>query len=1069
MIKTQRGRVTAALIATAAIGATAGVWMHASTRIPSAIDALVAARRSEQTIDARLSASFLWVPSAFPTPHRAKSKSLQRVMAETHGRLDPVSLHAAGVAHLLAGHDQVALTLLRRASREHPTTQTANDHAAALITASIAEDRPDLLVEALAAADQALDLDRRFPPALFNRAVVIERLYLRTQAEKAWSEYLAVDADSQWAAEARRRRNHSAPTRTKPARARQRLAEIAFRNGDRESLQRFVDDFRGYSYRFTEGPTLCDWAEASARGDEAEAEQKLAFARAVGKESSELTGDRFLSDTVGFIDASTGTVRKNLIEGYVAYGKGRRALARGSISEANSLLNSAKASFRSAGSPMSYAAEAWGAQALFAHGRGTEARKIVRVLRSTETAARYPTFRAMLQSHLGTSEMSDGYWSAALVALQQAATSYAALGDRAAEARVHNAIATAYASVGNRRLAWQERMVALRMDPEDLANEGVATIAQAARYETLANRPHVGLSLLELAAGRIDAPYNPWPLFEVHRARASMWTRRGDHQRAFAALEQARKVASQSPHANVTRWLNVTEAEVIAATDPLRALQLLDSARSAPSLEPFERGELIPQLELQRARVLRRLARPEEAIDALRSGIEAVANRRTFVIEEEMRTSVLDFAEPLFRELVDILASTGATEAAFDYADRWRARTLLDSLAIDQTPSRSDTPILPLVRTALPPKTAILEYVILENRLLIFCVTGNGLDLFTVPISKDHLRDTVDTFATSIQSRTAIESLTPSSTAVYDILIRPAELALSNVSTIVFVPDLFLQRVAFAALYDDERFLIEKSSLAVSPSAQLVVALGYRAPRTATRDVLVIGNPDTHGALGKLDAAERESRLVASLYPLRSIALGPEATRDRFLSEWGMSRVVHFAGHAANARANAVTTSLALSGYEDASFVSVHDIMQLSPVTVADEEASLFLDPEPPATRLVVLAACETFAGRDEHLEGTPTLAHAFLAAGVPSVVGALWKIEDDDAHTLFTTFHRHVANGVPVGKALRQAQIAMLYGNDEGQRHPSSWAGITLAGVPTLTISSATIEARKQRVADLH
>lgn len=182
-----------------------------------------------------------------------------------------------------------------------------------------------------------------------------------------------------------------------------------------------------------------------------------------------------------------------------------------------------------------------------------------------------------------------------------------------------------------------------------------------------------------------------------------------------------------------------------------------------------------------------------------------------------------------------------------------------------------------------------------------------------------------------------------------------------------------------------------------------------------------------------------------------------------------MSRVVHFAGHAANVRSNASTTSLALSGHEDASYVSVHDIARLSQTSNRDDDSFRFEVPEPPATRLVVLAACETFAGRDEHLEGTPTLAHAFLAAGVPTVVGTLWKIDDRSAHALFTTFHRHVAGGAPAGDALRLAQLALLRGGDRGQRRPSSWAGVTLAGVPSLTVSRrATDVARQQHVADL-
>lgn len=1067
MAHKQRGRITATLLATAAIGATAAVWMRASTLRTGTL--AIVAPRLERTIDARLSASFPWVPQKWPTP-RERTERLSRVIAETTDATDAVSLHAEGLAHLLAGDDDAALTLLRRAARVHPTPQTQSDYAAALITASVAEARPDYLVEALAAVDHALELDRRFPPALFNRAVVIEKLCLRQPAANAWGEYLHVDSDSQWGGEARRRRSDTAWTPAPNAATRQRIAELAFRKDDRESLQRFVEEFRGYSYGFVEGPILSAWADASAQGNHAEARMQLAYARAIAKELLSLTGDSFLSDTVSLINASSGEVRQHLIEGHVAYGKGRRALRDGRTAEAERLLRLATTHFQRTGSPMTYGAQAWMAETIRSQGRGTEGRQILRTLR-TGAAARHPMFQAMLQRHLGRSEMLDGHWSAAFVALRQAAGNYAALGDRTSEAGLHNAIANAYASIGNRRLSWQERMVALRMDPDLFA------ISQAARYETLSNRPDIGLSLLELGAS-LDS--HSASSFEVHRARASMWSRRGDHERASKALEQARAVVRRPNDLSTLLifacWLKVTEAEIIADNDPTRALQLLDAARTEPQIQQFERGELFPQLELQRARALRRLERPEEAINALLSGIKAVESRRTYVIEEEMRTSVLDFAQPLFRELVDTLASIGATDRAFEYADRWRARTLLDSLAVGENPPTENTPTLPQLRASLPPQAAVLQYVILEKRLLIFCITSTGAELASVPISEDRLRDTVDTFTRSLHRSAGIAEVKTSAAAARDILISPIESALRGVTTVVFVPDGFLQRMPFAALYDrsNERFLVEQYSSSVSPSAQLVVALQSRAPRGAIQDVLVIGNPDTHGALGTLAAAEREARSVASLYPVRSIALGPEATRERFLSEWGMSRIVHFAGHAANARENASTTSLALSGFDDASFVSVHDILRLSrwgkyhdinPASIGldNVEESLFLDPpEPPATRLVVLAACETFAGRDEHLEGTPTLAHAFLAAGVPMVVGTLWEIDDESASTLFTMFHRDVAEGTKVGNALRRAQLAMLHGADLSQSHPAAWAGVTLAGVPMLAVAVSTADAKR-------
>lgn len=75
----------------------------------------------------------------------------------------------------------------------------------------LARDRPD---EALEEFAKALSARPKDPAALFNRALALDVLLLDGQAAAAWDAYLAVDAESGWANEARQRKD--AP-RTVPA------------------------------------------------------------------------------------------------------------------------------------------------------------------------------------------------------------------------------------------------------------------------------------------------------------------------------------------------------------------------------------------------------------------------------------------------------------------------------------------------------------------------------------------------------------------------------------------------------------------------------------------------------------------------------------------------------------------------------------------------------------------------------------------------------------------------------------------------------------------------------------
>ena len=52
-------------------------------------------------------------------------------------------------------------------------------------------------------ADRALRIDAGFAEARFNRALILERMGRRAEAEDAWRQFLALDDRSPWAAEAR--------------------------------------------------------------------------------------------------------------------------------------------------------------------------------------------------------------------------------------------------------------------------------------------------------------------------------------------------------------------------------------------------------------------------------------------------------------------------------------------------------------------------------------------------------------------------------------------------------------------------------------------------------------------------------------------------------------------------------------------------------------------------------------------------------------------------------------------------------------------------------------------------
>jgi tetratricopeptide (TPR) repeat protein len=96
-------------------------------------------------------------------------------------------------------------------------------------------------------------------------------------------------------------------------------------------------------------------------------------------------------------------------------------------------------------------------------------------------------------------------------------------------------------------------------------------------------------------------------------------------------------------------------------------------------------------------------------------------------------------------------------------------------------------------------------------------------------------------------------------------------------------------------------------------------------------------------------------------------------------------------------------------------------------------------------TNLVVLSACETALGEQSEGDELVGLTRAFLYAGTPSVVTTLWSIDDAASGFLMEAFYRHLRDGLTNAEALRAAQLEVLA--EYGWQTPYYWAAFSLTG----------------------
>ncbi|HVR39583.1 MAG TPA: tetratricopeptide repeat protein [Thermoanaerobaculia bacterium] len=173
------------------------------------------APRDERVVEPRLTGGFAYAPYRGPMRANetatnegrlrlggAAGEAIERAKRDSSSEAQ----RAAAIALVLIDRPAEAIDRLQRQAKRSPNdVRVWSDLAAACYVAAVDLRRPSLLPEALAAADRALRIDPQSHEALFNRALILDRLGRWRDARAAWERYLAVDASSPWANEARRR------------------------------------------------------------------------------------------------------------------------------------------------------------------------------------------------------------------------------------------------------------------------------------------------------------------------------------------------------------------------------------------------------------------------------------------------------------------------------------------------------------------------------------------------------------------------------------------------------------------------------------------------------------------------------------------------------------------------------------------------------------------------------------------------------------------------------------------------------------------------------------------------
>lgn len=986
------------------------------------------------------------------SPDLERLRSVLRRIPRELSQRPHEALSILAIAGLLDGNLDRAVGGLAQAIHKHRDDAALwSDLSALYLARAEAEKHPADVLESLSAALKAVALKPDLREARFNLALTLERFSLDTQARAGWNAYLKLDPESPWAREAE---EHLRALAGPPQGEWDPLSlETACLRGDERTAGALVARYRQPARLYAEKKLLASWAEAREAGRFEESSQALSVARCIGAALATVNGDHLVEDAVAVIDeALADAVHPErgaaLAAGHRLYGEGLRLADQELDSKALPRFQQAAQRLKASGSPFEARAQVRAAVCEGYLGRQDAVLSRLGRLREWIAGERYPNLAGDLLWGLARARSRKADFSGAIDSFSAALSRFSSTGELENVAFLHYLIAECLRYLGDTQQAWIHRYEGLR------AARGVPrgtwyhnTLLDSAEAALSQGKPDIALLFQnEMVSGALSGA-DPVLITESLLRRSRTRCRLGGVETADPDFTKIRlwlpRIASPERRSFLASQLDATEGECRIGSDPDRAIALLGSAIAY--VEGREDRYRLPGLYSRRASALVAAGLFDAAERDLEAGLQEVEAQRAEVADERLRTSYLDQAQGLFDAMIRFQIQTrNRWDLALEYSERSRGRTLLDALERASSGPGGE-PVLSAeeIRSRLPEGVALVEYSLTSDVLFAWIVSRESIDLVEVPVDENRLQARVRLFRSSLTQRSDRETAKLSS-ALYEVLVRPVLQKTAPQKSLVFVPDKLLHLVPFAALLDAEtgHYLAEDRRISFAPSATVFLHALERSEELSGKTgsgVLVMGDPGLDPRISRdfpaLPGARGEVERVAALWQAQAVR-GERASRSAFLDEAPRHWLVHVASHARTNSQDPLLSSLLLApDGDDRGELFAREIYRLRFTR----------------TQLVVLAACGTASGALSASEGTQSFVQPFLAAGVPTVLGSLWPIEDREAEELFTRFYRRVAAGSDFVTALSEAQISFVHDPDPALRRPGAWSGFQIVGgVPT-------------------
>jgi CHAT domain-containing protein len=309
-------------------------------------------------------------------------------------------------------------------------------------------------------------------------------------------------------------------------------------------------------------------------------------------------------------------------------------------------------------------------------------------------------------------------------------------------------------------------------------------------------------------------------------------------------------------------------------------------------------SDITYQWQWQLGRLLQQQGDRKKAIVAETEAISTLQAIRGDLIatNTDVQFSFRESVEPIYRNLVGLLLEDNP-----DRKNLAQAREVIESLQLAELENYFREACIeakPKQIDRVDRKAAVIYPIILSDRLAVIVSFADGsLNYYQQTITEDEVEKTLEQLLQSLNPIYSNQKRLEISQKVYQWLIEPSETELTNheVETLVFVLDGSLRNLPMSALYDGQKYLIEKYRVALTPGLQLLEPKSFEAQKL---QAVVAGLSQSNQGFAALPGVETEVNEISQYIPSQ-LLLNQEFTNTSLREQIREtpSPLVHLATH----------------------------------------------------------------------------------------------------------------------------------------------------------------------------